>query len=387
MPVRHHARSPAGRLRKWRIRLNRFRRSELWGAAGLVHALFDAPRPRVAPGGDAPPVDTTLIARIATNYRAVTREYGNEFPAWGSLEPLIEALEKGDLAALARQFERLFQGALILGMGNPDAIYFGDKVWRPGFAELRMTDLLLCLAEALGVLDLPNHAQMKITEYADFVHADQDDLFRRIEKALGFSLEMPAAGRPPTFTLAGVRTSADMVRHAYVADRMRQLGIKPDQRIVEIGGGFGSLALLAHRAGFRDYTIIDLPAVGAIQTFFLGSALGADAVSGYGEPPRAIRVLPPAAIRDLPERGAALAVNVDSLPEIEREDGLAYLRQVRRIADLFLSINQEAAAPFAGRRQTVVPRLVADVGGFKRLYRFRYWMMEGYAEELYRVRA
>ncbi len=385
MPDRRHHSRAGGRLRKWRIRLNRLRRSGLWGAPGLVHALFDAPTPRIARALDAPPVDKALVARIAANYRRVTDAHGNAFPAWGNLRPLIEALDAGDLDSLERHFAALFQGTLTVGMGNPEAVYFGDRVWRPGFAELRMTDLLLCLGEALGVLALPIHAQMKIAEYVDFVHADQDDLFKRIEDALGFSLSMPAAGRPPTFTLAGVRTSADMVRHAYVADRMRRLDVRTDRAIVEIGGGFGSLALLAHRAGFRDYVIVDLPAVGAIQTFFLGSALGADAVSGYGEAPAAIRLLPPPAIGELADGGAALAVNVDSLPEIPEGDGRDYLRQIRRVAPMFLSINQEAAAPFAGRTQTVVPRLVAEVGGFERVYRFRYWMMEGYAEELYRV--
>jgi len=374
---------PPSRLRKWRVRLNRLRRVTLWGAAGLVHAMFDAPRPRVTRSRSAMPVDRTLVARIADSY---CRADGSRFAMWDDIRPLQQSLEAGDLDSLAAQLDGLFQGSLVAGMGHPESAYFGDRVWRRDFPELRMTDLLLCLGEALGVLPLPNHAQMKLTEYVDFVHADQDALFRRIEEALDFSLAMPPVGHPPVFTLNGVATSADMVRHAYLADRMRQLGIGADEPVVEIGAGFGSLALLAHRAGFRDYTIVDLPTVNAVQTFFLGSALGADAVSGFGEPRRGIRVLPPPAIKDIADGSVALVVNADSLPEIERGEALGYLREIRRISRLFLSVNQEAQAPHPrGAPQTLVPALVAEVGGFERVYRFPYWMMEGYAEELYRV--
>lgn len=372
-----------GRFRKWRARLNRLRRVNLWGAAGLVHALFDAPRPRVARSRFALPVDRALVARIAANYR---RSDGNRFAMWADIRPLQQALDSGDLDSLADQLGGLFQGTLVAGMGHPESAYFGGRVWRKDFAELRMTDLLLCLGEALGVLPLPNHAQMKLTEYVDFVYTDQHALFRRIEQVLGFSLAMLPVGHAPVFTLDGVDTSADMIRHAYLADRIRQLGIDADEPVVEIGAGFGSLALLAYRAGFRDYTIVDLPAVNAIQTFFLGSVLGADAVSGFGEQRRGIRIMPPVAIRDIADGSVALVVNVDSLPEIERGEALEYLREIRRISRFFLSVNQEAQALHPrGAPQTLVPALVAEVGGFERMYRFPYWMMEGYAEELYRV--
>ena len=247
--------------------------------------------------------------------------------------------------------------------------------------------LPLSLAEAIDVLPVPNHAQMKIADYIAFLHADQDALFAKIEMKLGFPLNMPLIGHPPVCVLNGTATSADMIRHAYPAYRMRQVSHDPSAPIMEIGGGFGSLALLAFRAGFRNYTVIDLPVVNAIQTFFLGSALGGETVSGYGEKPSMVRLLPPSAIDEIPDRSVALVFNMDSFPEIERNEGLRYLREIRRIAKYFLSINQEAEAPnpVFDQPQTRVSRLVDEVGGYERVYRMPYWMLEGYVEELYRI--
>lgn len=351
-----------------------------------MHDLFDAPRPEIKKTSRSIEVDSALVARLLQNYRVLTRDFGKEFAIWPDVAPLHRALEAGDADDLAAQFGGLFQGNLLLGMGHAETLYFGERVWRPGFQELRMTDTLLALGEALGVVPMPNHAQMKITEYVDVMHTDQDALFGQIEADLGFSLEMPLVGNPPVFNLNGVETNADMVRHAYVANRIRQLGLRPYDAILELGGGFGSLGLLAHRAGFHDYTIIDLPVVGAIQTFFLGSALGSDKVSGYGEGRAPMRILPPPCIRAIPDKSLALTINMDSMPEIPRAEAMDYLREIRRTSRQFLSINQEASAPHEVRseRQTIVADMVQEVGGFERVYRFPYWIIEGYVEELYR---
>lgn len=372
------------RLRRLRARMRRMRNVALWGAPGLVHALFDAPRPQVRRSVDSLPVDASLVARIVKCYQR-SREAQADFVSWSHIAPLQTALEAGDCDTVAAHFSDLFRGSLVLGMGHAEALYFGERKWRAGYNELRMTDMLLCLGEALGVVTLPNHAQMKIDEYVAVLHTDQDALFADIERALGFSLEMPLVGYPPVFVFGGVTTSADMVRHAYVAARIRQITSATSGRVLELGAGFGSLALLARRAGCVEYTIIDLPQVNAIQMFFLGTALGPDAVSGYGETPRRLRILPPVAIREIADGSIDLIVNMDSLPEIDRGEALSYLREFRRVGRSFLSINQEARAKHTRGEQTVVQELTREVGGFERIQRFPYWMIEGYVEELYRT--
>ena len=147
----------------------------------------------------------------------------------------VQALADGDHPTLTNCLENLFVGNLAEGMGyNHRSITNG---WRPDIAGLRMTDNLLSLAEALAAIPLPTHAQMKIGEYLEHTNWNQDELMRLIEGALGFSLSISPAGRPPTFEFGGVETSMDLVRHAYVINRMKQIGISAADRILEIGGG------------------------------------------------------------------------------------------------------------------------------------------------------
>ena len=143
------------------------------------------------------------------------------------------------------------------------------------------------------------------------------------------------------------------------------------------------LALCAYRAGYRNFTIIDLPFVGAIQMGYLGAALGTDTVSGGRETPAPLALLPPEEIKNIPDDSVDLVINCDSLPEIGKETALDYLRQVGRISRRFLSINQETQKVHNGIAQNWVSDLVDQVGGYRRVYRFRCWMEQGYVEELY----
>jgi hypothetical protein len=75
-------------------------------------------------------------------------------------------------------------------------------------------------------------------------------------------------------------TSATLIHHTYHVQRFeRATGLRvPDLAwVIEFGGGYGSLARLFHRLGFRGrYHLHDLPEWSALQRFFLSSALGAE---------------------------------------------------------------------------------------------------------------
>ncbi|NQV55347.1 MAG: hypothetical protein HQ503_05760, partial [Rhodospirillales bacterium] len=135
---------------------------------------------------------------------------------------------------------------------------------------------------------------------------------------------------------------------------------------------------------------IDLPVVNAIQTFFLGCALGFDEVSGYGEKVQGFHILPPGAIGELADKSIALTVNMDSMVEWPRDVAIGYLENIRRLSKKFLHINQEAQALDESTKQWkqgVVSSLIAETGGYEKIYRFPYWMLEGYVEELYEISA
>ena len=70
-----------------------------------------------------------------------------------------------------------------------------------------------------------------------------------------------------------------------------------------------------------------------------------------------------------------------------RRSGSMSPRQTRTTVSYFLSINQEAQAPMGPRTQNSVPAIVSVFPGFRRLYRMKYWIREGYVEELYGLEA
>jgi len=360
----------------------------MWGAPGIQHPLFDGPRPVINLNPEPYEADSDLVKKIIGIYQSYPIEFKDSLISWAEIMPLKKALENEDEQELTDIFANLFQTDVLYGMGSMKSYYDGKYSWRPGFKRLQMTDLLLSLGEAIAVLPFPNFSMLKIDEFHELIWRNQDDLFEKIQEKIGFSLEMPLVGRPPVFSFGGIKTNADIVKHAYVAHRIKELGFKPSDAIVEIGGGFGALGLLIHRNGFRNFTIIDLPFIGSIQHFYLASALGSGVVSGFGEKRNVINILPTTGFKEFPDESIDLVVNTDSFAEIERTEALKYLSEIKRTSKYFLSINQEGQSkhPIFDAQHTVVSKLVSEVGGFERVYRFPYWMLEGYVEELFRIK-
>ena len=364
------------------------RNIHLWGAPGVRHMLVGAPVPNVELCDSPISSDEKLIHRIIETYHRTLEAYPQDYLCWDEVSELRTALEGRDHSKVKNLLEVMFKNSVVHHFGHHEGMYRGRRVWRAGYQELRVSDMLLSLGEALGILNVPNHAHMKTDAYLRFINSDQNKLFSAIQEALGFSLEVPMVGCPPSFVFDGVHTSADMIRHAYIVHQIKNLGVEYNEAILEIGAGYGSQPYLAYKAGYRDYTIIDLPVVNAIQMFFLGSTLGTDVVSGFGEKDREIKVLPTEAINSLPDESISLVSNMDSMAEWEQHVIKGYLENVKRLSKRFLHINQEAEAfdPVTQWKHSTVQALVSEVGGLKRVYRYPYWMLEGYVEEMYSIR-
>lgn len=381
--------SPSKSIAKRRIKALKHLKLWLWGAAGIDHMLIDAPAPTPILPTSGPKPSAALVSRIIKCYQAGDANFRNTAPSmWDEIErrqnAFVTALRDGDQETVSDLLGNMFVNTIAEGMGHSHSSVTND--WRPGFFGLRMTDYILSLAEALAIIPLPSFGQMKAPDYIKFTQADPAELLAKIQDRLGYSLETPEHGCPPTFVLGAIRTNIDIIRHGYEIERLRQLGIQKSDRIVEIGGGIGAVALLAGRAGYQDYTIIDLPYVGSIQTYYLGSALGEDKVSGLGESPAAFKMLPPPEIKNIPDKSVDLVININSMPEMGAAACEDYLRDIRRIAKKFLSINQESQGYHPGiGRQNWVPGIIKDVGGYTLLNRHKYWLGEGYTEELYAI--
>ena len=178
-------------------------------------------------------------------------------------------------------------------------------------------------------------------------------------------------------------TNADTLRHSYGVWRLRQLGVSESDVIAEIGGGFGCMAALAARAGFRNYTILDLPWVNAIQGYILIRALGHEAVQLHGETTAApIKIAPFWTISALKPRSVDVFVNVNSLPEIGYETARHYLERIAAtVRRVFVSINQEGEAPTVhGTRQLRVWELARAQPQLQLRARHLSWVEQGYVE-------
>jgi hypothetical protein len=86
-----------------------------------------------------------------------------------------------------------------------------------------------------------------------------------------------------------------------------------------------------------------------------------------------------------PSGACDVLVNSDSLPEMGRDSAARYLPHIRRVVrKAFLSINQEAKAAVPGvGTQNCVRELIDAAGGFVCRSRQRFWMRQGYVEEVY----
>lgn len=155
------------------------------------------------------------------------------------------------------------------------------------------------------------------------------------------SLRFPYFHREPGFIAEIGPISYRAVQATYQAILLQRLGATS---VLEIGGGLGRTALHAAQLGITDYTIVDLPLSGVAQAYFLGMALGPEAIALWGEPGfdsrGGIRIAPRDWLALTPDC-FSVGLNVDSLPEMDPGIAATYVDwMVKRCAKV-LSINHE----------------------------------------------
>jgi hypothetical protein len=329
--------------------------------------------------------------RVVAAYLAATEAAQTAAPSmWAAIEgkqaAFLASARAGDLAAVQAQLARMFHTDLIWGLGRvhpltPVHVLNGE----PYGLQVQVTDALVSLAEATGAARVTNIEQQGVDAHLNALAVDPAALVTAIVDRTGLVLDMPAAGGNYGCAIAGHEVSIDSLVHAYTPYRLKQLGVAVSDRIIEIGGGYGCLSYVCSRNGFSDYTIVDLPWVNMLQGYLLIMTLGADAVSLYGEPDRAVKVRPFWEFFSLPDRSVDVVINTDSLPEIGSETARRYIDGIARVMRrFFLSINQEAMAHYPGvGPQQHVNGMVALEPRLRLRHRQRYWMRQGYVEEVF----
>jgi hypothetical protein len=121
------------------------------------------------------------------------------------------------------------------------------------------------------------------------------ELADRIESTLRFPI-----CRPKVMGNYGIGRDSGVIDSrvpddAYCAHRNRFICDDiSNTRFMEVGGGFGGMALFALRAGATRWPIVDLPIMNVVQGYFLIKCLGGNNVRLFGEdnPTAGIEVLP-----------------------------------------------------------------------------------------------
>ena len=350
-----------------------------------------APRPRRAG-------DLELCGRIIDAYRLSRDGDGELSEIWSGHSArhhgdLDRALRSGDAAAVDEQLRWMFRRPFLSGISTP--VDYEDRAARD-FWSLMAYDSLVSLAEAVGAIGAESPEQGAVGRaFGEGI----DGIPERIEAKLGISLDYPRVGAPYG-TLVGDRLIVrETGRHLHAAVRLHEVAAtqlapraaRDGARVVEIGAGFGGVAMwylrmLGEAPG--SYTIVDLPLMNAFQAYFLGGVHGGDALALDGEADRQarIRIVAPPAIA-AGGVAADLVFNQDSLPEMTEGVARGYLTWIAEQVDgVFVSCNHEAGTS-GTVPQIVVCELADEIAGLQRLSRQPSWTRRGYVEEVYRCGA
>ncbi len=316
--------------------------------------------------------DLALSARIVVAYT----EAGQRSTMWdrylaGPQAPLVDALRNRDVEGLAHLLNGFLRSQIVLGIDPGDSY----KNWR--IHSLKLLDALVSLAEQIGVVPTESGQGAFGTALAEGVEA----LCNRIEDRIGLAPTLPNIGGIYGLRIGDEFVTMNSPEYLLVAWRLTQVG---QGDVLEIGPGFGGTAYYFLKLTSARYTMIDLPEIAALQSYYMGKCFGPDSICLYGENgPGRIRILPPQALSDVGK--VDIAFNQDSLPEIPHDAAKAYVEWIRDNASAFFSYNHEtlSSGQFA---ITSVPAIAEEVG-LKRVSRNLSWSRPGYVEEVYAVTA
>jgi len=368
------------------------------GIGGTTHSFMHYPwnattaPTRVLEPDHADIRHTEAVTRVIEAYQQAMKEQVTAAPCmWDDIgsrnNEFLKALEIGKFPDVSRILSHLFQSPVIWGLGKFDNKLLEDvqKNREKSHLQLRITDALVSLAQATGAARLTCVEQQGIEPHIKALQVNLAELLEATEERAGFEISSPEIGATYGCIVNNKLVTLDGVINAYIAYRLRQLGVGNTSNVVEIGGGFGCLAEIVFRYTGCPYFIYDLPWVAAIQGYFLIMSLPPGSIKLLGESAGQVEVMPFWRFSDWPERSIDFLVNSDSLPEMGFETASDYVRKIAiRLRGLFLSINQEAMAMNAeAGRQNCVHSLVSSTDTLSLKSRSLYWMRQGYVEEVY----
>jgi hypothetical protein len=168
-------------------------------------------------------------------------------------------------------------------------------------------------------------------------------------------LSMPNIGNPVGMKVRGVFMAPDQPRHDYFALKIRAL--KPNT-VLEIGGGYGGLALQLSRRMRVKYIDIDLPETLYLAYYFLSKA-GINVKWALKNRPDADVVLVPADRKHLVQSKVDVVFNANSLSEMGKTTVNEYFQSVNTVWKPEHVLHQNSNVllfPHSGRHIEVLAR-------------------------------
>jgi SAM-dependent methyltransferase len=330
--------------------------------------------------------DAALVSRIRRAYRhavSTFQGYGNS--QWASNHArsfqLHQMLLNGTADDVAFELDNPATNDLLYGFDEATrAIYVahqaGDQAARDAWGA-GVHKRLIRLAEAVGAIPV----WLQSANRPDDRDLNLETLLAKLDETLGFTVDFPN----PYPNELGLESSRGLINHRavfaiYQAWRLVTWArTDGGARVLEIGAGSGRTAYYAFKLGLRDYTIVDLPLTNVAQANFLGRVLDPSLIVLSGEDRNSqadrIRIFGPSWF----ERSAEVfdvAINADSITEMDCVHATAYFEKLAGCADVFVSINHEAN-PFSTKE------LPAFAGVLQRPLRYPYWLDDSYVEETF----
>jgi hypothetical protein len=228
------------------------------------------------------------------------------------------------------------------------------------------------LARSLAILRTPNP---EAPGHRPMEGMDVESILSRIGLNLGFNISFPNP-YPDEFGIATSRGIASLraVFALYQAALTRSLSLLcKNKSALEIGAGLGRTAYYAYMAGVTEYFIVDLPLANAAQAYFLGTSLGEHKIRLASEfHPAPIHIATPA---DLNKFTPGIALNADSLTEMDRSFAKQYVGFARERAEIFISINHEV-------NEFTARNIIDDEILNAFVMRYPHPMRDGYVEDI-----
>ncbi len=319
-------------------------------------------------------ISKNYLSRLIKEYLLREKSYSYSNNSSDIWDPIFRNFQKDLYLSLKDKdnIENILNnpGSSNLFIGFEDNVL--SKMWAKVNENMYAVDKLLSFAEFLGIRNIYNPEQDKISVYKN----DIEFLLKKIEKKIGIKLTFKNVfpGESGIRTSRGILNEKE-IQALYAAYKISKI-IKKNENVLEIGAGLGRTAYYCYLFGIKDYTIVDIPITFLAQGNYLGRVVSEKKIIFENElsiknVKNKIKLITPEYFLKNKIK-YSLVLNCDSLTEINYDLAYDYMKKISK-SKYFISINHE-------KNSFNVSSLI-KIFKHKSYSRNLYWLRKGYIEE------